>query len=602
MVAGTGSVDPGAWGSTKGFGTSAAAAGAAAAAAVAAWSVQTATTSPAHAPQPGTSTQHGVHFWDTLRARGRNAVAASPVGTRIEAFTRTRDWKTFQRTREFWGRAVAIYGSYKVCQLKAALVKSDAERLRLWEAQHQQAADAVYGLCIDLRGFYLKTGQFLAKPDLVPMAWVKRLSRLHDDAPQTPLWKVRSLLEVELGRRFEDIFERFDPKPVGSASVAQVHRARIRGMKTDVAVKVQHPDAQELMMMDIRNLKHLGAFLQRVELPFDLMSVFRELEEQIEYEFDFVREAASMKEIGGSLMEYQHEKDRARTRNSHVLTHRPLSKEERQDALPVVVPRPVDSYVTRRVLVMDFLEGTPIMRMREEMLKRGINPDSFLARGTKAKILAAITNAYGQMIIADGFFQADPHPGNFMILKGPKVGLIDYGQTKRLPEKTRVAFAKLVLAMTQGNMTAVAKKFESLGIVMERPVSGDLSKFGRMVCNMFDTKGQHVDPFDKKGPLQQNAVKKFPQDLFFVLRVTQLLRGLSTGMGIDWSSAAAWKPIAEKALAALEGNHQSNKLDEHRRTKRRLLSRSHHTRGGLPPRRRRSDGDLQFGLTASSLA
>lgn len=93
----------------------------------------------------------------------------------------------------------------------------------LWDRQHEVAADRLYNLCVDLGGFFLKSGQFLAKPDLVPPAWVKRLAVLQDAAPQTPFEDVKKTLEAELGRPVEDVFEELQERPIGSASVAQVN-------------------------------------------------------------------------------------------------------------------------------------------------------------------------------------------------------------------------------------------------------------------------------------------------------------------------------------------------------------------------------------------
>ncbi|KAL5656385.1 hypothetical protein ACJX0J_035704, partial [Zea mays] len=305
-----------------------------------------------------------------------------------------------------------------VCQLRAGFVKDEDELETMWERQHELGAEKMYSLCSELGGLFLKAAQILGKPDLAPMAWVKRLVTLCDQAPSTPFDVVRDVVEKQLGKNFDDMFEFFDVEPVGSASIAQVHRARLKLSKTDVAVKVQHPGAEQLMMVDIRNMQAMALFLQKHDLNFDLFSATKEMEKQICYEFDFVREARAMERIREFL---------------RVTNKKP----------PVMVPRVIPGMVSREVLIMEFIKGTPIMNLGNEMAKRGIDPGGKIAAMAKQKILSDLTLAYGQMILKDGFFHADPHPGNILICKDTEVALLDYGQVKEMPEDLRLAYANL---------------------------------------------------------------------------------------------------------------------------------------------------------------
>ncbi|GBG71068.1 hypothetical protein CBR_g8367 [Chara braunii] len=319
---------------------------------------------------------------------------------------------------QFWFKSLAIYSSYKVCQLRAAMTRDLAEKDRLWEMQHEVAADNLYNMCVDLGGFFLKSGQFLAKPDMVPAAWVKRLSRLHDQAPATPFSAVKEIVETELGANMNLLFDSFCEEPLGSASIAQVHKAKLPSNGADVAVKVQHPGAYELMMHDLRNHRRFAAFLQKWELPFDLLSVLRELESQVKNEFDFVKEANAMNQIAASL-----ENSTALRFPSHG-DNFPKTGSSRRGARtpsPVIVPRSFPGMISRKVLVMEFIDGIQIMRLREEMEKRGIAFEGLAGRQAKRHILKDLTAAYGLMILRDGYFHADPHPGNIFICNGGKV-------------------------------------------------------------------------------------------------------------------------------------------------------------------------------------
>ncbi|PNY13054.1 putative aarF domain-containing protein kinase [Trifolium pratense] len=223
-----------------------------------------------------------------------------------------------------------------------------------------------------------------------------------------------------------------------------VHRARLKGDKDDVVVKVQHPGVQDLMMTDIRNLQAFALYMQKTDIKFDLYSVTKEMETQIGYEFDFMREATAMERIRKFLY-----KINKRT--------------------PVLVPRVIRNMVTRRVLVMEYIDGVPIMNLGDEIAKRGINPHGKVAVAAKQKILQSLTLAYGQMILKSGFFHADPHPGNILICKGSEaritygndlgVALLDYGQVKDLPEELRLGYANLVLAIANGDPVRASESY-----------------------------------------------------------------------------------------------------------------------------------------------
>ncbi|WOK94515.1 hypothetical protein Cni_G03219 [Canna indica] len=431
------------------------------------------------------------------------------------------------RSVNFWVRAVDVYTSYKVCQFRAGLIRDAEKREALWERQHELAAEKMYSLCSELGGLFLKAAQILGKPDLAPAAWVRRLVTLCDKAPATSISVVQKIIEEEMGQSFGEIFERFDAEPIGSASIAQVHRAKLRGVRTDVAVKVQHPGVQQLMIIDIHNLQAFALFLQKTDIKFDLFSLTKEVEKQVGYEFDFLREAAAMERIQKF---FSHNNKKA----------------------PVSVPRVFPGMVTRKVFAMEFIDGIPIMNLGEEIAKKGLDPGGKIAMLGKEKILRSLTLAYGQMILKGGFFHADPHPGNILICKDMEVALLDYGQVKQLPDNLRLGYANLVLSMADDDPTRVKLSFKELGIkTLNIHADGD-QELCKVAQRMFDTKlppGKTVvSPFSDESSLHKVSVQSFPEELFSVLRTMQLLRGLSVGMGIYYSCAEQWKPIAEEAL------------------------------------------------------
>ncbi|PKI38056.1 hypothetical protein CRG98_041525 [Punica granatum] len=422
--------------------------------------------------------------------------------------TQFRPW---QRSFQFWVRAVDIYTGYKVFQLRMSFEKDKEKLEAMWERQHEHAADKIYAMCADLGGFFLKVAQIIGKPDLAPAAWVRRLVSLCDHAPATPYDIVQMVLEKELGRSVGDLFERFDVDPLGSASIAQVHRARLKGDKDDVVVKVQHPGVQDLMMTDIRNLQAFALYMQKTDIKFDLYSVTREMEKQIGYEFDFMREADAMKRIGRFL-------------------------KDNNKKSPVLVPRVIGDMVTRRVLVMEYIDGIPIMNLGDEIAKRGINPRGKIAAAAKQNILSSLTMAYGQMILKSGFFHADPHPGNILICKGSEVALLDYGQVKDLPDALRLGYANLVVAIADKDPKRASESYRELGIDTLSKCENEGEELFRLAETMFDTKlppgVTALQPFSEESSIKKIAVQAFPEELFSVLRTVHLLRGLSVGKDV----------------------------------------------------------------------
>ena len=267
-------------------------------------------------------------------------------------------WTAASRSARFWSKATAIYGGYKLAQARAALLRASGRdpdwiAREVWEPQHAAAAADMHRLCLSLRGFYLKAGQFIgARGDFVPRAICERLSHLQDRVPpMEPAAAARLIREQLGGAPLEAAFDWVElDRPLGAASVAQVHRARLacrrrgvlarraglvwprfRGLvprdagaaddesgaccrRLDmwracaaappdavVAVKVQYPAALEDMSSDLGNLRLLAAFLSKTEMDFDLVSAVDELADQIRLEFDFKREARVMQAVADQL-------------------------------------------------------------------------------------------------------------------------------------------------------------------------------------------------------------------------------------------------------------------------------------------------------------
>lgn len=156
------------------------------------------------------------------------------------------------------------------------------------------------------------------------------------------------------------------------------------------------------------------------------------------------------------------------------------------------------------------------------------------------------------MILKSGFFHADPHPGNILICRGSEVALLDYGQVKDLPDKLRLGYASLVLALADNDEIRASESYRELGIDTLSKCKDEQKELFRLAQTMFDTKlppgVTMLQPFAEESSIKKIGVEAFPEELFSVLRTVHLLRGLSVGLGINYSCAEQWRPIAEEAL------------------------------------------------------
>mmetsp|Transcript_11964 Transcript_11964/g.43712 ORF Transcript_11964/g.43712 Transcript_11964/m.43712 type:complete len:498 (+) Transcript_11964:66-1559(+) len=361
-----------------------------------------------------------------------------------------------QRAAYFWSRAIPIFLAYKALEARIALIElqtgplEEDEKEAMWARQHASAADQIYDVISTLKGFYVKSGQLVAtRIDIFPVQFGEKLISLTDDLDPMPFNLVRRIVEQELlaGQKWTTAFEWIEEVPLGSASVAQVHKAKLMDGRV-VAVKVQRPNIEPRMLGDIANLKAAAKRL-RSQIPIDYYIVFSELEKQLRQEFDFNYEANSMDSIADSL--------------SRDSKGNPQSS-------PVKVPRSIPEYVSKRVLVMEYIEGVALSNFQEELHKRGIETSALEAKVFGRALLSALTEAFGRMIFTNGFFHGDPHPGNIFIRPNGQVALIDFGQTKRIPDTMRYQLATVIKLLSEKyegkvvDMDALAESARALGV------------------------------------------------------------------------------------------------------------------------------------------
>jgi len=274
---------------------------------------------------------------------------------------------------------------------------------------------------------FIKLGQVLStRADLMPVAYLTALTRLQDKVEPFPFSEVERIVESELGVRLSKLFSSFDPKPVAAASLGQVHRAALRDGRP-VAVKVQRPDIREGITEDLAALAEVAALLDKhtdVGRRFRFASVVKEFERTLMQELDYRLEAQNLVTLGNNLAKFER----------------------------IVVPQPVGDLSTARVLTMGYVAGRKIT---------AIGPLARLDMDGDA-IAEQLFRAYLQQILVDGFFHADPHPGNVFLTAERDLALLDLGMVGRLSPEMRGQLLKLVLGVSEGRGEDVAQVAEAI--------------------------------------------------------------------------------------------------------------------------------------------
>lgn len=352
-----------------------------------------------------------------------------------------------------------------------------------WTRNHERLATGLARLGEDLGGVMIKFCQVAgARADVLPAPFLRELGRFHDRVTPRPWSELAPFVESELARPLAAIFSSIDPEPVAAASLAQVHRARLRDGES-VAIKIQYPEAERLYRSDLALVRSIVALASRLFPGFPLREAVLDVAHFIALELDFEREAASTERV-----------------------RRALAGDP-----SVVVPRLHAGLSTRRLLVLEFLDGTPIHETAR-----------LEAEGFDLRSLAdRIADLYRRMLFEDGFFHGDPHPGNLLVLRDGRIGLLDFGLAKELPEGFGEGVARLLGAASRGDRPAALRAAREIGFRIE---SGDPDAFARLLAIVL---GARHDLAELRSAALGSAVDGVPPDIALVFRTLVLLNGLS---------------------------------------------------------------------------
>ena len=303
---------------------------------------------------------------------------------------------------------------------------------------------------------YIKLAQLLStRPDIIPPVYAEALARLQDDVAPFSFEEVEKILTDELGVRLSKAFERIDPVPIAAASIAQVHRAVLPSGR-EVAVKIQRPGIREQVLDDLEALGEVAAFLEghtEFGQRFGVKLLFEEFRKSMLRELDFRQEALHLVTIGNNLREIPE----------------------------IIIPQPVMTYSSSRVLTMEFVSGVKITALGP-LAKMELDGE---------KLADALFRAYLKQMLRDGLFHADPHPGNvFLVKEGDaeaKIALIDLGMVARIRPALQDRLLQLLLAVGDNKPDDAVKV---LLLVAEQREDANQAGFRRAVADII---GQHQE-------------------------------------------------------------------------------------------------------------
>ena len=366
---------------------------------------------------------------------------------------------------------------------------------------------------------YIKLGQILStRPDLIPYALMQELTKLQDKIPPFAYHEVCEVFQKDLNASPQDLFERFDETPFASASIGQVHKARLKS-GDDVAVKVQRPGVDKTIEVDLEIMLHLATLAERHIEELSLhrpIKIVEEFARTLENEIDYQIEAANMERIGEQFIG-----------NSTVY-----------------IPKVYRDTTTSRILTTEYVEGIKISDT-ERLKAEGYDCSLITERGATISL---------QQIFEYGFFHADPHPGNIFVLPENVICLLDFGMVGIVDRNTREDFVALVHSIIRRDETRVAQVLLKLTLWEERP---EARAFERDIADFL---GQHLYKPLKEISLArllthllETATRhrlRIPPDIFLMMKALSNVEGVARLLDPEFDLISLAEPYVKKIMAA----------------------------------------------------
>ena len=403
---------------------------------------------------------------------------------------------------------------------------------RLSKVEFQNANDLKNGI-LELQGLFIKFGQLLSiMSNVMPKAYGELLESLQDHAPESPFENTKQILEEDLGESLENLFQEIPETPIASASIGQVYKATLKSGEK-VAVKVQHKNIETLAKADLeiikKMLKRVSFFIKVNGMDF----VYEQISKMIIDELDFSKELASMHIISDNLKETE----------------------------GVKVPKVFTEFSSQRVLTTSFEEGVKITNV-EQLNNWNLDGEDI----SKRLILA-----FCKMILEDGFYHADPHPGNILVNEKGEIILLDFGAMAVLSDKMRKEIPVLLQGALSQNYDKVLTSLQKMGFIGE---SADARKVAKKIVDAFsnflnnevemsgfkmndlsidDIKGSSIEGLLKELSIAElTKTIQVPKDWVLLNRTLILIGGISSQIAPELDPVSVVKPYLKSQMMTYE--------------------------------------------------
>ena len=396
------------------------------------------------------------------------------------------------------------------------------------ETQRERAAILLDTL-LTLGPTFIKLGQLLStRPDILPKAYIEVLSSLQDDVPPAPWAESKRVIEEELGD-VDDVYDDFDTEPISGASLGQVYLAEYNGQQ--VAVKIRRPGIESLVEADLKVLRWSIPVLVRFigeGRAFSLDSLADEFAKTIRQEMDYSRERDILEEIRGNFA----------------------------DTDAIDIPEPIDPVCSPRVLTMEYIPGTKINDI-ETLNEKGLD---------RTELATTLQEVYLQMIIEDGVFHADPHPGNLAVKDDGTIIFYDFGMSSTVDPFIQEKIVEFYIAVANQDIDAILDTLIDMGTLSptaDRQVMGDVLELA-----IADARGENIEQYRVNQIIEQveSTIYEFPlrlpRNLALVLRVATVVEGVCVtldedfdfiAVATDYLSAEGYREETIKRLAQETG-------------------------------------------------
>lgn len=364
---------------------------------------------------------------------------------------------------------------------------------------------------------FIKLGQILStRPDLIPPEYITELARLQDTVPPGPWEPVRNQIEEELGGAIEETFASLDADPLAAASLSQVHGATLQD-GTDVVVKVQRPGIESIVETDLDILFDVARLLQsRTSLGkfYDLAGIVEEFAHTLRAELDFYREGRNA--------------DRFREN----FTDEPF----------LYIPKVYWDYTTRRVLVLERIEGIKIDDVK-----------ALDAAGyDRHRVALHATRMIIKEVLEDGFFHADPHPGNFVVMPGEVIGAMDFGMVGYLGRKDRAELIRLYTCAVRLDEEGVVDQLFQMGVIkgevdrirLRRDVGRLLRKYQSLPLKAI--RAQEL--MKEAMPIAFRHHVRLPPELWLLGKTLTMMEGIGMKLDPDFDPFSVSEPYIRRFI------------------------------------------------------